>query len=72
MCVLTMRGLSSWTAVPLDGSFCLRQLKRCLLMIEDSRRWNEAAVKRGHRVQFTVKMLSLNVDGGAELVPLGA
>ena len=30
------------------------------------------AVRRGHLVQFTVKMLQINADKGAELVPLGA
>ena len=41
-------------------------------MVEDPRRWNGAAARRGHRVQFTVKMLPINADRGAELVPLGA
>ena len=31
-----------------------------------------AAVRRGHRVQFTVKMLPINADRGEELVPLDA
>ena len=54
--------MSSWTAVPLVGSFCLRQMKRCLLMAENYRNLEKAAVRMGHRVQFTVKMLPVNDD----------
>ena len=72
MCVLTMHGLGSWTAVTLDDSFCLKRLTRCILMVENSWNLDGEAVTRGHRVQFTVKMLPVNSDRRAVMDPLGA
>ena len=72
MCVLTTHEMSSWTAVPLDDSFCLRWLKRCILMIENSWNLDRETVRKGHRVQFTVKMLPVEGDRRAVLDSQGA
>ena len=42
----------------------MRLMKRCLLMVSDPWSWDGAAVRRGHRIQFTVKMLPINADRG--------
>ena len=72
MCVLTILGLSSWTAVPLDDSLCLRRLKRCVLIVENSWNLDREAVRKGHHVQFTVKILPVKDDRKAVLDSMGA
>ena len=58
----------AWTeqldSCPAGRFILLEANERCLLMVRDPRHLDRAAVRRGHRVQFTVKMLPITADGG--------